>query len=487
MNESITMRLPGAARKTIAGHGMINRNDAVLAAVSGGPDSMALLHLLGALASANGFRLGVAHLNHGLRPGAAASDEALVRRTAETMSLPYYTETADVRGAREARGGSLEEVAREVRYRFLEKTADTHGFNVVALGHHADDNAELVLMNLLRGSGPTGLSGMPPVRQFRSDGSGRGDIRLIRPLMEVRREEILSYLSENDIPFALDSSNQDLRHRRNRIRHELLPLLRERYNPNIVETLNRTAELLRAEETWTGSLLAPLPTSDGSGIPLSRDHLRNAHPGYGRRLIRGAIEGVKGNLRRITLRHVDAVLALALRPDPSGSLDLPDRIRVAARGDALLFTREECPLRQVPSDGITEGAAGFEHLLNAPGTLFIPELPARLRATPLPPGARPELRNAGHRTAFFDMETVSFPLTVRNPRPGDRFTPLGMTGRQKIKKFFIDHKIPADERSRWPLLESRGEVIWVMGCRMDDSVKITAATRQVLKVELDLA
>lgn len=491
MKNSTTTRFLRTVEQTLAAHQMITEGKAVLVAVSGGPDSMALLHVLETLAPEKKLRLGVAHLNHGLRPGEAESDEALVRRTACATGLPYFTEKADVPAFRKTCGLSMEEAAREVRHLFLGKVARAHGFSAVALAHHADDNAELVLMNLLRGSGPLGLAGMPPKRLLRAGGPEENEICLIRPLLEIRREDILAYLSENNIHCVTDKTNFDLRYRRNRIRAELMPLLRQRYNPNIVDTLNRTAQILRSEKEWTDTLLAPevktLKPLKSASVSLLKSRIVGAHPAEARRLVRMAIEKVKGDLRRIGFGHVDAVLALAARPDDAGSLDLPDRIRVTALPERVVFTQETRPLRQVRPARPDQKALFFKHLLEKPGSIFIPEIAVTIQADILPPNAVPDLRKAGHQAAFFDMETVSFPLTVRNPKPGDRFVPLGMTGRQKIKKYFIDHKIPAARRACCPVLESGGRPIWLMGYRMDDSVKITSRTKQVLKVEFSLA
>lgn len=488
MKNSITTQLLSTVKRTLAAHQMTVDGKAVLVAVSGGPDSMALLHVLMALAPEKRLQLGVAHLNHGLRPGEAESDEALVHRTANSAGLPYFSEKADVPAFRKTHGLSMEEAAREVRHLFLEKVARAHGFSAVALAHHADDNAELVLMNLLRGSGPLGLAGMPPKRPFRAAGPEETEFYLIRPFLEIRREDILAYLSENNVPSVTDKTNFDLRYRRNRIRAELLPLLGRRYNPNIVDTLNRTAQILRCEKEWTDNLLAPefetAEPPESAAISLLKSRIAMAHPAEARRLVRMAIEKTKGDLRRIGFGHIDAVLSLAARPGDAGSLDLPDRIRVTILPERIVFTRETHALRQVRPG---EETAFFEHFLEKPGSIYIPEIAITVQVDILPPQTRPDFRNAGHHTAFFDMETVSFPLTVRNPKPGDRFIPLGMTGRQKIKKFFIDHKIPAAKRACCPVLESGGRPIWLMGYRVDDSVKITARTNQVLKVEFSLA
>ncbi len=476
----------------ITRHKMIDGDEAVLVGVSGGPDSIALLHLLRTLAPGRGWRLGVAHLNHGLRPGAAESDEAFVRREASAMDLPYYTEKADVTAYRKSHGLSVEEAAREVRYRFLGRVATARGYSVIALGHHADDNGELVLMNLLRGSGPLGLTGMPPSRRFEMDDGPEGRIRLIRPLIGIRREDIEEYLDENSIPSVTDKSNTDLRYRRNRIRRELLPLLRRQYNPNVVDTLNRLAAILRSEEEWAESLSTPVfeaaILSETAGrIVLSVPEVRSAHPALQRRIIRQAIRKVKGNLRRISFRHIDAVMVLAGQPASPARLDLPDRIRVEAADNRFMFQKAPRPLRELRTQIHRDKPEYFEYVLPAPGSTSIPELTMEVRAEILPTDMPADFRSTGHRIAFFDMGTVSFPLTIRSIKPGDRFTPLGMAGTQKVKKFFIDHKIPASQRSRCPVLISRGKIVWLMGYRMDDSAKITPTTRKVLRVEFRLA
>jgi tRNA(Ile)-lysidine synthase len=491
MKESTTNRFLKTIEDTLAAHGMTAQGEGVLVAVSGGPDSMALLHALGKLAPKKGLRLGVAHLNHGLRPGEAESDEALVHKAASSAKLPYFTEKADVPAVRKARGLSMEEAAREVRYRFLEEVARENLFSAIAVGHHADDNAELVLMNLLRGSGPLGLAGMPPQRPLSATGTDPHAPRLIRPLLGVNREDILAYAAENHIPYATDSTNTDPCYLRNRIRTELMPLLRQRYNPNIAHTLNRSAQILRSEKEWIDHLLAAEledtePSDPADAVSLLKSRMRDAHPAEARRLVRMAVEAAKGDLRQIGFGHIDAVLALAGQPG-TGSLDLPDRIRVTAHPQRLVFKRESLPLRQVRPAFSREKAVFFEHVLGKPGIIFIPEIAATVRANVLPPDTQPDFRKAGHQAAFFDMKAVSFPLTVRSVKPGDRFTPLGMTGSQKVKKYFIDHKIPATRRACCPVLESGGRLVWLMGYRIDDSVKITAKTGQVLKVEFSLA
>ena len=256
---------------------MIDPGDAVLVAVSGGPDSMALLHLLVALSPALSLRLGVAHLDHGLRKEAAQRDAAFVAGAAAGLGLPCHVGKENVTAYRDRHRLNLEEAARTIRYRFLGQTAAAYGYSRLATGHQADDNAELVLMNLLRGSGPGGLAGIPPRRRLsEADGPpGRPGARIdiIRPLIAVTREEVLAYLSDRSIAHVTDDSNSDPAYLRNRLRRDLIPHLARAYNPRIAAALNRLSAILRSEDEWADAVarglfetLARPPSPDGGGI-----------------------------------------------------------------------------------------------------------------------------------------------------------------------------------------------------------------------------
>ena len=286
--------------RTIGRHGMFTPGDNILAGVSGGPDSVALVHILVRLAERFSLSIGIAHLNHCLRGRESDRDARFVAELAKRMRLPCYSARKDVERGRQARKLSPEEAARRARYEFFEETAARHRFDKIALGHHADDNAELVLMYLLRGSGPVGISGIPPMR----------DGRYVRPMMDLNRRRIIEFLSENSISYITDSSNTDTRYLRNRIRHQLIPLLRNDYNPDISGTLNRLADILRAEESWLAATVRELfdrclLAEDPDRVILSVPELRKMAAAPRRRVIRMAILRVKGNLRRIGLVHVD--------------------------------------------------------------------------------------------------------------------------------------------------------------------------------------
>ena len=460
---------------------LLEEGASVLIGVSGGADSMALMHGLAALAARHAWRLGIAHVNHGLRGKTADADEAFVCNAAAALGLACFHHHADVPAYRRETGLSTEEAARDLRHRFLLETAAENGFSAVALGHHRDDTAELLLMNLLRGSGPSGLSGMDPAATRLVSGES---VRLIRPLLGFSRDEIEAFLEERDLPFVTDESNKDTAFLRNRIRHELLPLLAG-YNPDIQGALSRLAEITRTEEEWLQTLIPPryqallLAEEDGR-TTLDANLLRGEHPALRRRIVRHALARTKGDLRRIRLVHVDDVLTLL--ETRGGALDLPDRIRVLKERERLILMRAPGPLRTFREE--EPSAPAFSYHLDGPGWVHVPELVMTVTAE-VHPVSCCNVRSSGHQTAFFDMDTLCFPLVIRNGENRDRFSPLGMTGEQRLNKYFADHKIPAANRPFHPVLTSSGKVIWLVGCRIDDSVKVTEKTNRVLEIRVE--
>jgi len=461
---------------------MVQAGEAVLAAVSGGPDSVALVHILATLAPLLSFQLAIAHLNHGLRSHESERDAEFVAALARKLKLKLYQDKKNVRQYQKRHKLSPEEAARQVRYIFLNQTAETHAYDKIAVGHHLDDNAELVMLFFLRGSGTLGLSGIPPVR----------DGKIIRPLINVKRSEIIEFLNEKDLAYVSDATNADLSLLRNKIRHELMPHLAATYNPNIVETLNRLASVVRSEEKWIERLTEHLFETallhrDADSIGLSLENFGEFPLGARRRLIRKAIRMVKGNLRRIAFTHIDAALRLVFQGPQSGGIDLPDDIRIQRHGQALIISKQE-QRRRPPGGGRSAAVCtAYEYSLAAPGIVSIREAGMRLELTETSIEEVADVRRAGQRIAFFDIHKVTFPLIVRNSCPGDRFSPLGMDGTQKLKSFFINNKIPKDQRVKCPLLVSNGKIIWVVGHRLDNSAKVDRETRKVLKAEVLLA
>jgi tRNA(Ile)-lysidine synthase len=478
----IQKRIIETVKKTIETHRMFNRSDSVLVAVSGGPDSVVLGHVLQSLKAEYSLRMAIAHLNHSLRGRESDRDAEFVAAYARQLGVPIHCAKKDVRAFQRSRRLSPEEAARKVRYEFLETVAVRHGYNKIALGHHSDDNAELMLMNLLRGSGPLGLSGIAPVRGG----------KIIRPMILLNRSDVLNYIAENRLQFVVDASNTDPGYRRNKIRHHLIPELKKSYNPRINETLNRLGDIMRAEEQWMDEALEPVYNGCVSAgisdlIRLDISRLGGQARAAKRRIIRKAILSVKKDLRRITLFHVDAVRELIEAGPNSGRLNLPGGIRVEREANELTVAKKANVGYKKDCGPSRTKHADYRYTVHGTGTLTVSQAGASIKFVEIGIEDLPEFKNIGRQLAFFDMDRLRFPLIVRNARPGDRFSPLGVKGTQKVKKYFIDSKIPAAQRRKCPLVLSGGKVVWIAGLRTDNSVKIGPHTRRVLRAELLLA
>jgi len=475
-------RILETVKRTIAEYEMVVSGTAVLVGVSGGPDSVALLHILQHLTSDYGLRLAVAHLNHGLRK--EADDEAeFVASLSAGLGLACYIKKEDVSHYRHRHRLSLEEAARMRRYAFYDDIASRHHFDKIALGHQADDNAELVLMFMIRGSGPVGFAGIPPVRAD----------RIIRPLIRLPRRDILDYLKTIDFAYVTDHSNRDMRFMRNRIRNHLVPLLRGSYNPKISEALNRLADIQREEQDWIEGIVDTLYrdvrlTDDANRLHLSITQLMRQPKAAQRRIIRKAIGELKGDMRRISFAHVRAAVDLLSVDRPDGMLDLPDGIMLERLGNVLNVSKRSGPARP-KTDALEENyPLTFCYSVKKPDEvaviITVEEIDCRVIFSTVAGGASENLRQAGQQVAFFDMNSLHFPLTLRNIRAGDRFRPFGLQGTQKIKKYLIDHKVPREKRRACPVLLNGGCIIWLMGYRLADVCRVTPATREILRAEI---
>jgi tRNA(Ile)-lysidine synthase len=460
--------------RTIDEYGMLASGESILVGVSGGPDSTALLHILHTLAPSYRLKLAVAHFNHGIRPGAAEDDAVFVQKMAETLRLPFFMERASVLTPT----GSLEEQARNARYAFFRALMDKHGQTKIALGHHKDDNAEAVLMNLLRGSGIKGLAGIPPTRNH----------GVVRPLIRLSRAEILDYLNKNRITFVEDATNKDQAYLRNRIRHHLLPLLRSTYNTNIVDILNRTAHLCREEETWLNHHLRPLldktvVSATNDRLELHLSVLASEPLAVQRRLIRGALNHWRGSLRRISIYHIDTLIGLIAEGSERKRMSLPYNIEAKRGANHLVFA-----YRQRSKSLVTSKSAGFSYHIadidSLPECVDLPESNYRLIFEQL---TRPEPREPSlyhSNQAWFDLDKLDFPLVIRYFKPGDRINPYGMRGTKKVKKLFIDKKIPLDQRPKIPILANGESILWIAGIRRSNEAVLTKKTTRMLRVKV---
>ncbi|MEE8472112.1 MAG: tRNA lysidine(34) synthetase TilS [Dehalococcoidia bacterium] len=453
-------------QRIIKGHHLIPRGEAVVVGVSGGPDSVCLVHILAGLRERLGMGLHVAHLNHLLRGPESEADADYVSQLAQRLSLPFTVESQAPHELQLRRGLSPEEAAREVRYGFLARVAAATGARRIAVGHTASDQAETVLMHLVRGSGLRGLGGMAPAAE-------RNGLTLIRPLLSVSREETESYCRSHHLQPRQDSSNLSPDHLRNRFRRELLPLLRS-FNPNIEQTLLRSARTLSEDlaflQEGVSRAWAEVVTEEGGGIALDVEMTRRLHPALQRHLLLQALEHMLGSPQDALTVHVEQMLAVLTRAGKK--LSLPGGLTFSAHyGKAVLSRGGETPCPLPPLEG--------SHRLRVPGETVLPGW--RVEASLGPPSGLP---GAGWK-ASFDLEATGSNLVVRKRRPGDRFQPLGLGYEKKLQDFMVDAKIQREWRARVPLVCSDDHIIWVAGWRTDERTRVRRATRRVLSLEFE--
>ena len=510
MKQDASQRLLDQVADQIDRHNMVAAGDRVLVALSGGPDSMALVH--GLLQLCRSGRLGqctvcLAHLNHCLRGEESDEDEAFVRDYAGQLKLPLTVERIDVGQAVRDGGGSIETEARRQRYGFLERAARQNGCQKIAFGHHADDNVETILHRLLRGTGLKGLAGIPAVRSL-------GDLQIVRPLLQSSREDIMAFLRDNKVPYRHDASNDAAVHTRNRLRHELLPLLRGQYNPRIDQALLRLAHIAGlygglVSEDSAAMLEAIVLEHTGERLGLCVESFNKLHRVARADIVHHALASLGVGLGGIGFEQITRILDMA-----DGAADqvtqLPGSVTVRRERERLVFERKK------DTGGVVDVRAAV-----GPTTLVIPGvtvLPAGLllaRAGECQPVRsirveavawaespldilKTDKRSAwakAHPTEVdrdkaatqecLDADCVEGPLVVRTWEPGDRFWPLGAGGSKTLGDFFTDCHVPPGLRRCVPLLCDGRGIVWVVGLRMAERVKITGATCNVYRVSAE--
>ena len=458
----------------IVQHKMIEDGEIVLVAVSGGADSLALLYGLHALRAQLNCELHVVHLNHCLRPEADA-DAEFVQQHAARLELPCTIQHAEVPRLVKEWKLSVEAAGRKARYQFYESVCTEVGATKVALGHHQDDIAETVLMNLIRGSGATGLKGIPPIR----------NTKFIRPLARFTRQNIEAFLASINIVPRYDATNTDTTYLRNRIRGELIPKLVHDYNPNIKTGLSRTADVLGAESEYLDAAARKaletcrIQGPNKKNIVLNRAKFRQYHIALQRRMLRQSVSEMLGDMSDLYFAHCEAMLNLVEGDAPNTVLALRNNLQFRRAYQQLIFERKPVEMESFTYP-ITIGGKTFIAILNtdittelgdaaSPGTLTLPD--GKFEAI---------FDYEKLRKVFAEPSSETVPLIVRNRRQGDRFQPYGMRGTKKIKDFLIDAKVPRYERDSIPLLVCGDEILWVIGYTTSESFKIKPDTRQYL-------
>jgi tRNA(Ile)-lysidine synthase len=453
-------------RATVQRFGMLQDGDRVIVGVSGGIDSVVLLHVLTVLRDDYDLSLVVAHLDHGIRGEESRREADFVRELAHGMGLPFETMLVDVPAVARKRRISLQEAAREARYRFYEEVRKKHGAQKVVLGQTADDQAETILMRMIRGAGLRGLKGIPPVR------SGV----YIRPLIEIARQEVERFADAEGLSWVTDSSNTKDIYLRNKVRRELIPHLEREYNPSIKGGLTRMASILSREEDYLDGKAEELANglmrgNDGELI-LDIPKLTAFHEALWFRVLQKALGRVLGgDLRNIKTVHLEGICRLLTRRAPNKVLCLPQGVYVE-RHYMELFIRKGKP----------PDVLSFEHIVDCPGVTILESLGKKL-VTRIEEPEKDVPVDVDLNVAYLDEDKLIYPLILRSFEKGDRFVPLGMRGHKKVKDFFIDAKVPKLLRRRIPLLVSGENIVWIVGYRMSDYYKLTEGSKRVLRAE----
>jgi tRNA(Ile)-lysidine synthase len=446
---------------------LLRAGDRIGVAVSGGVDSVALLRLLLELRGELGLALSVVHLNHQLRGAESDGDGQFVAGLARAHELPAHVERSDVAALAKEKHLSVEAAAREARYGYFRQLIAQGLVGKIATGHTLDDQAETVVLRLVRGAGIKGLAGIHPV--LRGSRGSPGNTRqasgvrvqepiVVRPLLEITRKQLEAYLTEIHQGWREDTSNRDMRFARNRVRYGILPRLEGHLNPGVKHVLAETAEIARAEEEYWAERMAELlpeifkprvarKKESSAGASLLRDRFLREPLAVQRRLVRAAGETLGLHLE---FAHVEEILAVARGQGESAqSCNLPDDWRATRNGN-------EVRLRPLS----TQANEDYEHRFRIPGRVGIPEIASSFEATPL---ALVPAKAGYNREHLYAPQSLAKELVVRNWRPGDRFWPAHSKSPKKIKELLQERKIAHDERGLWPVVVSGEEVIWVRG------------------------
>ena len=444
-------------RQFLLNHRLLAKGEKIIVAVSGGVDSIVLLDLLSELRGAFEWELTVAHLNHDLRGSESLDDQHFVESAAKSYGYECYSERANTRAIAELRHQSIQEAARELRYEFFGKLRKSLGFQKIATAHHADDNAETMIFNFLRGAGVQGLSGIPKFRR---------DLDVVRPLLGCTRKELLSYAEEKKLRHREDSSNAKSEYSRNFIRQSVIPVIQENINPNLVATLSQSSVIFDQLERYLGGevrRIVPklIVRSTPNELILNLDLLRQEESFLQEYLIRHAVQMLTG--REIDFGLVKTLVSLT-ESETGASCALPDDYLVYRNRSQFVIARR-VPMRPFRHPIELNREYQFDHFRFTSAEVEEP-------------------RFAGNKLIeYVDAAAIGKELMLRTWHTGDSFVPLGMNEQKKLSDFFIDEKVPLPEKQEIPILISDGKIVWVCGRRLDDRFKITPDTQHIIRLE----
>jgi tRNA(Ile)-lysidine synthase len=451
-----------AVKKTIKKYEMLKPGERVVLGVSGGADSVGLLHALSEMGEYE-LDIIVAHLNHGIRGEEAERDKVFTEKMAKGMNIKFESASVDAPAYRKKYGLTLEEAARALRYKFFEEIRDKYKADKIATAHTLNDQAETVLIRLIRGSGLTGLSGIPPVTED----------SVVRPLIETSRGEIEEYLQAKGIKWIEDTTNELRTFSRNRIRLELIPKLTE-YNPQVIETLARTSDILRIQDDFVKregqKRFKRIFEKRGSELKGDLKKYKRLHAAMRLTVMRSALDELNEGLKNVSSVHLISADEFLLSDKTSGEAEFPGGVVIAKGHDSFLVTTREGLDRE------------FSYSIPSSGKWTFEEFEVEIKKV-----KTDNLEEKNEEIAFFDPDSVQFPIEVRSFQEGDRFIPLGMKGKKKVKKYFIDSKVPRFLRKRVPIFISGNRIMWLGGMRMDERFRIKKKGGDSLKFTLKIS
>lgn len=450
-------------KTNIISKNLIESGDTILGAISGGPDSMAMLNCLVLLKKDLKFKLLIAHVNHGVRGEYAKRDQEFVKMVAKDYNIPYFTKNVDMVGYGKELGISSEEAGRILRYGFFREILSDYGGGKIAVAHNKNDQAETILHRIIRGTGLDGLKSMEFIK---------GDI--IRPLLNISRKEIEDYIEQKRIKFVVDHTNLETDYTRNKIRLELLPYIKENFNPNIIDSLYRltriaTGEIQIIEEITTEKYNLIVKSATENSIIFNGAIFKLESEAIRKRLIRKAIENISGNLHGIEEIHINDIIKLFQDAKTGKNIDISKGLRARVSYSDFIIELRNNTNPKLETKKIEIG----ENVLEEFAIIISLEL---ISADEI------DFNNADIK--YIDYDKVSGELWIRRRKSGDKFSPLGLGGSKKLKDYMIDKKIPQDKRNSIPILCDNSGIIWVIGYGLSDKYKITKETKQTLRIKL---
>ena len=457
--------MKGIVLENIEKYKLIDKKDNVLIGLSGGPDSVFLFHILKDLRKELDFNLHIAHVNHGIRGKEALKDQIFVEDLAKQYNLPFYLKLADMDGYAREHNLSSEEAGREIRYDFFNEILDRLGGGKIAVGHNKSDQVETMLMRFFRGTGIDGLRGI----EYKNN-------NIIRPMLNIRREDLENYLKENGLESRIDKTNLETIYNRNKIRLETIPHIEKNYNPNLIDTVFRSSDNFKEDsdflESYTDEIYKKITKRSKDMVLIDKESFLKEHRSIRSRILRKIIENIKGDLQGITQQHIVNSLDFIEMGNTGKMIDLLEDIKVFISYDRIKVGKNiEIYKEDFCFDLVGEKTKIDE--LKIEVELEVMDID-KFKTF----GQNPYIK-------YFDYDKIKSNLQIRNRRNGDVFQPFGMDGRsKKVKDFFIDEKVPRDERDKVLFLTENDNILWLVGYRINDNYKITESTEKVLVVKI---